>query len=219
MPTVFLSYRRSDTGGEAGRLADTFQHKLGGSLAFRDVVDIPPGVQFDSMLAKELAAAKTVLVLIGPTWLAELQQRLKQTDVDYLRVEVATALAKGKRVIPVLLKGAVLPSMQALPEDLGSLAKHQAMTLRDESWNQDVDRLIDAIGRPYHWTIVALRAVVALLAIVVAAKLLVPLLPDDRANDIVFVRTLVASLVGIYALVEFAVAYRYFKKLKQEYPT
>lgn len=216
MPTVFLSYRRSDTGGEAGRLADTFQHKLGGSLAFRDVVDIPLGVQFDSMLAKELAAAKIVLVLIGPTWLAELQQRLKQTDVDYLRVEVATALAKGKRVIPVLLKGAVLPPVQALPEDLRSLAKHQAMTLRDESWNQDADRLIDAIGRPYHWNIVALRAVVALLAIVVTTKLLVPLLPDDRANDIVFVRSLVATLAGIYALVEFTVAYRYFKKLKRE---
>jgi hypothetical protein len=94
MPTVFLSYRRSDTSGEAGRLADTFQHKLGSSLVFRDVADIPPGAQFDSMLDKELTAAKIVLVLIGPTWLAERQQRLKQTDVDYLRVEVAAALAR-----------------------------------------------------------------------------------------------------------------------------
>ena len=216
MPTVFLSYRRTDTGGEAGRLADTFQHRIGGSLVFRDVEDIPLGVEFDSMLDKELAAAKIVLVLIGPTWLAELQQRLRQTDIDYLRVEVATALAKGKRVIPVLLKGAALPAVQALPEDLGSLSKHQAITLRDESWNQDVDRLIDAIGRPYHWNIVALRAVVALPAIVVAVKLLVPLLPDDRANDVVFLRTLVGSLAGMYALVESAVAYRYFKKLKRE---
>ena len=70
MRTVFLSYRRSDTGGEAGRLADTFQHRAGGSLAFRDVVDIPPGVEFDSTLDKELTAAKTVLVLVGPAWLA-----------------------------------------------------------------------------------------------------------------------------------------------------
>jgi hypothetical protein len=216
MPTVFLSYRRSDTGGEAGRLADTFQQRLGRALAFRDVANIPLGVQFDATLDKELAAAKIVLVLIGPTWLAELQQRLKQTDIDYVRVEVATALAKGKRVIPILLKGAALPPLHALPEDLASLAKHQAMTLRDESWNQDVDRLIDAIGRPYHWHIVAMRAVVALLAIVSAVKLLVPLLPDDRANDVVFLRTLVGSLAGMYALIEFAVACRYFKKLKRD---
>ena len=216
MRTVFLSYRRSDTGGEAGRLADTFQHRLGGSLAFRDVVDIPPGVEFDSMLDKELTAAKIVLVLIGPAWLAELQQRLEQTDIDYLRVEVATALARGKRVIPVLLKGAALPSAAGPARGLGSLARHQAMTLRDESWDQDVDRLIDAIGRPYRWNIVAIRAVVALLAIVVAVKLLVPLLPDDRANDVVFLRMLVGSLAGVYALVEFAVAYRYFRKLKRD---
>ena len=93
------------------------------------------------------------------------------------------------------------------------------MTLRDESWDQDVDRLIDAIGRPYHWNIVALRAVVALLAVVVAVKLLVPLLPEDRANDVVFLRTLVASLAGVYALVELTPAYRYFKRTKREYPS
>jgi hypothetical protein len=217
MPTVFLSYRRSDTGGEAGRLSDTIQQKLGRGLAFRDVVNIPFGAAFDSVLEKELAAAKIVLVLIGPTWLAELQQRLKQPDIDYLRVEVASALAQGKRVIPVLLKGAALPPTHALPEDLDSLAKHQALTLRDESWSQDVDRLIDAIGRPYRWDMVALRAVVVLLAIVVAVKLLVPLLPADRANDITFLRILVASLIGVYSLVEFAVGYRYFKRLKRAY--
>ena len=217
MPTVFLSYRRSDTGGEAGRLADTFQQRFGDALAFRDVANIPFGVEFDAELNRELAAAKIVLVLIGPAWLPELRQRLKQTDIDYVRLEVATALARRKRVIPILLRGAALPLVHDLPEDLGSLAKHQAMTLRDESWYQDVDRLIDAIGRPYHWRIVALRAVVALLTIVVAVRLLVPWLPDDRANDVVFLRTLVGSLAGMYALVEFAVACRYFRKLKRGY--
>jgi hypothetical protein len=217
MPTVFLSYRRSDTGGEAGRLADSFQHRLGGSLVFRDAADIPPGAQFDAILDKELTAAKIVLVLIGPAWLTQLQQRLGQSDIDYLRVEVAAALARGKRVIPLLLNGATLPPAHDLPDDLGALAKHQAMTLRDESWNQDVDRLIDAIGRPYRWNVVALRAVFALVAIVVAVKLLVPMLPDERANDVVFVRILVASLAGTYALVEFAVAFRHFRKLERKY--
>jgi hypothetical protein len=217
MPTVFLSYRRSDTGGEAGRLADTFQHKLGDGLTFRDVSSIPLGEQFDTVLRKELAAAKTVLVLIGPTWLTELRQRLAQPDVDHLRVEVSTALAARKRVIPMLLRGAGLPAAQDLPPDIESLAKHQAMTLRDESWSQDVDRLIDAIGRPYPWKNVALRAVVALLLIIVAVKLLLPFLPADLANDIGFLRILVASLTGIYALFELCLFYRYFKKLRRRY--
>jgi hypothetical protein len=210
MRTIFLSYRRSDTGGEAGRLADSFQQRLGGALVFRDVADIPLGAEFDAELDKELAAAKIVLVLIGPAWLTELQQRQKEAGIDYVRVEVAAALARKKRVIPVLLRGAALPSARDLPEDLGSLAKHQAMTLRDECWYQDVDRLIGAIGRPYHWRFVALRAV-ALVVIIVAVKLLVPWLPDDRANDVVFLRALIGSLLGLYALVEAVAAYRYFR--------
>jgi hypothetical protein len=219
MPTVFLSYRRDDTGGEAGRLADAFAQKLGRALAFRDVASIPPGAQFDATLEKELAAATIVLVLIGPEWLAELRQRLPQPEIDYVRVEVAAALAKRKRVIPVLLRGAPLPSEHDLPADLGSLVKHQAMTLRDESWYQDVDRLIDTIGRPYRWGIVAVRAVVVLFAIVVAVKFLVPLLPEDRANDVVFLRALIGSLAGVYALVEFAIAWQYFRKLRRRYPS
>ena len=89
------------------------------------------------------------------------------------------------------------------------------MTLRDECWHQDVNRLIDAIGRPYPWRIVALRAVVALVVIVVGVKLLVPWLPDDRANDVVFLRMLIGSLACLYAVVEVVVAYRYFRNLKR----
>jgi hypothetical protein len=170
--TVFLSYRRSDTGGEAGRLAETFQQKLGGGLTFRDVSSIPLGEQFPWVLQSELAAAATILVLIGPDWLAELRRRLAQSDVDYVRLEISTALAIRKRIIPILLKGATPPIVRDLPEDIGSLAKHQAMTLRDESWSQDVDRLIDAIDRPYYWKNVALRAVATLPLLFVAIKLL-----------------------------------------------
>jgi hypothetical protein len=156
MPTVFLSYRPSDTDGEAGRLADTFQQKLGNGVTSRDVSSIPLGEQFPWVLQSELAAAKTVLVLIGPEWLAELRRRLAQSDVDYVRLEISTALATRKRIIPLLLKGAAQPTARDLPEDIGSLGKYQGMTLRDESWNQDVDRLIDAIERPYPWKNVAL---------------------------------------------------------------
>src|SRR5262249_10911998 len=109
MPTVFLSYRRSDTGAEAGRLADVLKHKLGRRFVFRDVVSISPGDQFDVVLETQLAAAKVALVLIGPAWLKELKKRLVEENTDYHRVEVAAALRGGKRVIPVLLRGGALP--------------------------------------------------------------------------------------------------------------
>ena len=180
-----------------------------GAPEFKDVEDVAPGTQFDAELDEQMSASTIVLVLIGPAWVSELRQRLEQTDIDYVRAEVATALAKRKRVIPVLLKGAALPRVGDLPEDLRRLVKHQSMTLRDECWRQDVNRLIDAIGRPYRWRIVALRAVVALVVIVVGVKLLVPWLPDDRANDVVFLRMLIGSLACLYAVVEIVVEDRY----------
>jgi len=92
------------------------------------------------------------------------------------------------------------------------------MAIHDESWSQDVDRLIDAIGRPYRWTPVALRAIVALLAIVLGVKLLVPLLPDERANDIAFLRLLVALPTSVYVLFELGLAYRHHRRLKWPRP-
>ena len=215
MPSVFISYRRSDTGGEAGRLSDSLKRMLGGALVFRDVVDISPGENFDVVLKKKLASAKLVLVLIGPAWLKELEQRLNHTGIDYLRLEVATALKKGKRVIPVMMKGAELPPVDALPKDLVSLTKCQAITIRDESWRQDLERLIGTIGHPYRWDLLALRVVVAVLAIVISVWALTPQLASDRVSDYNFLRWLVASLVGIYLIIEVSIGYLYYRKLKR----
>lgn len=215
MPKVFLSYRRSDTGGEAGRLADALQRKLGQMFVFRDVVSISPGDLFDVVLEKQLVAAKLVLVLIGPSWLDELKSRLAAEGIDYHHLEVATALRERKRVIPVLVRGAALPAPGELPEDLLALTKCQAMTLRDEAWKTDVDRLIDAIGRPYRWHLLAARLVIVSFAIILAVWLLAPKLFSDRGSDYDYLRGLVLSLAGLYGLIELVIGYRYFRKLKR----
>src|SRR5262245_61538900 len=141
MPAMFLSYRRDDTGGEAGRLSDTIRRTVGRSVAFRDAIDIMPGDNFQAVLERELGTVTFVLVLIGRRWLDELKRRLGLPETDYLRMEVAIALHARKRVIPVLLQGASLPFVHDLPDDLKPLVKYQAITLRDESWSSDVDRL------------------------------------------------------------------------------
>lgn len=215
MPTVFLSYRRSDSGGEAGRLADALQRKLGQPFVFRDVVSISPGDLFDVVLEQQMATARLVLVLIGPAWLDELKRRLAEEGTDYHHLEVATALREGKRVIPVLLRGATLPLPGELPKNLLALTKCQAITLRDEAWATDVDRLIDAIGRPYRWHLLAARIVLVVIAIIFAVWLLAPLLASDRGSDYAYLRSLVLSCAGLYALIELMIGYRYFRKLKR----
>lgn len=215
MPTVFLSYRRIDTGDEAGRLADTLQHKFGRRFVFRDVVSISPGDKFDTVLETQLAAAKVVLVLIGKTWIEELKTRFTEEKTDFHRVEVATALRRGKRVIPVLFKGATPPPESELPEDLIQLTKRQAITIRDESWSTDADRLIDAIGRSYRWDLLVLRIVLALVLAILSVWKLSSQLAPDQAIDYGFIRGLVLLFVSIYGFIELSIGYRHFRRLKR----
>ena len=215
MPTIFLSYRRSDTEGEAGRLADALQNQLGQRFVFRDVMSISAGDRFDAVLEAELGTAKVVLVLIGPAWLEELNKRLTEKDTDYHRLEVATALKGGKRVIPVLLRGAALPQRASLPKGLIMLTKCQTITIRDESWRADVDRLINAMGRPYRWELLALRIVLALVVIILTVWKVAPQLIPDRVSDYSFFRRLVLSLVGVYGLIKLSIGYRYLRRLKR----
>ncbi|MGH3039363.1 MAG: low temperature requirement protein A [Gaiellaceae bacterium] len=90
---------------------------------------------------------ETTLHPVGdaPRWLTETtsagEQRLAKPD-DYVRIEVSAALAHDKQVIPVLVGGAAMPTLEELPEGLEPLALRQAVALRDASWRQDVDGLI-----------------------------------------------------------------------------
>lgn len=196
---VFISYRRSDTTGEAGRLADSLESLLGAACVFRDADDIPAGEDFAVFLERELAATEVTVVLIGKKWLAELNSRLGRPEPDFVRIEIATALKLGKRVIPVLLQGAELPSAASLPDDLRALVNRQAITLRDEAWMADAGRLADAIGRPYNWQRLVLRAVIFIVAAVVATKYAVGTLAPDSDKQLELARGLIGGLLALYA--------------------
>lgn len=211
MSRVFLSYRRSDSGGEAARLEEHLQQSLGRDAVFRDVSDIEAGSRFDHTLNERLAAAQVVLVLIGRSWLEELRARLGRPDLDYHRLEIAQALAQGKRVIPLLLHGSPLPATEALPEDLQALTRCHALTLRDEAWRDDVERLADAIGRPYDWRGLSLRSLGALLSSVVGVWLLAPrLAPEAGVPEL---RNLILLVLAGYAAVEAALWWRHRQRL------
>ena len=143
MPSVFISYRRDDSAGFAGRLADALEQRLGAGAVFRDVDDIQPGADFEAVIARGLDQVRAVLVVIGPGWLdaaVDGQRRLDRPD-DFVRREVEQALASGKPVVPVLVGGATMPAANALPVALRGLASRQALVLGDASWSADLARL------------------------------------------------------------------------------
>jgi len=154
MTGIFISYRRNDSPGFAGRLAEALDTAFGADNVFRDIDDIRPGDDFVKAIHNRLQPVDVVLAVIGPDWLRaskDGRRRLDDPD-DFGRIEIQLALAAGKPVWPVLIGGAVMPLHNELPEPLRALALRQAVVLNDASWKEDVARLIAEL-RPkvYAW--------------------------------------------------------------------
>ena len=144
---VFISYRRDDSAGYARALGDALAQEFGAARVFIDVDDIPAGQAFGDVIEQQLSSAQLLLVLIGSRWLGERAEgpaRLFDAD-DFVRREVASGLARGAVVLPVLLDGAAMPKAQQLPADLQALVGRQALTLDNARYADDLQRLRDAV--------------------------------------------------------------------------
>lgn len=152
---IFISYRRADSTYLIGRIKDRLEAAFGNKSVFRDLDDIPAGVDFRTVLEKETHGCQVMLVVIGPLWAgitdAKGNKRLFDPN-DYTRIEVETGL-KGLEqnrimVIPTLLMNAPMPSPQDIPESLLQLTFQNAISIRnDPDFNHDIERLIRDIRR------------------------------------------------------------------------
>ena len=116
---IFINYRRDDSIGMAGRLHDRLAQTFGRDKLFMDVDHIPVGVDFVAHLNSQVAECNALLVVIGPNWLNAKdesgERRLDNPD-DFVAIEIAAALARDIRVIPVLVDGARMPKAKELPD-------------------------------------------------------------------------------------------------------
>jgi hypothetical protein len=195
MAGIFISYRRDDAGGDAGRLYDRLVAQFGANRVFRDVDTIEPGDRFPREIRDKLARSDVVIALIGRKWLEVTdgrgRQRLHQPG-DYLRMELALAFQHGIPVVPALLANTPMPPPDALPADLRPLSHCQALEIDDATFHDDVTRLITAIeprigpADPSTPKLRRLRAmpmalsVVGLAAILAAMAVLVPRLSGEH---------------------------------------
>ena len=153
MARIFICYRREDASGHAGRLRDLLSAEFGAAEIFRDIDAIGPGDDFVRMMSGAIASCAVFLAVIGRHWLTAAagdgSRRLDDPD-DHVRGEIAEALKRGVRVIPVLVQDARMPSARELPEPLKGLAARNAIALDDEGWESDVQRLAAAIRQELH---------------------------------------------------------------------
>jgi hypothetical protein len=141
---LFISYRRSDTPGYAGRLYDRLCRYYGEDRVFMDIDSIQPGDDFVDVIEKAVSSCKVLIAVIGKQWLTDPAgtNRLLDNPHDFVRIEISTALARNIRVIPVLVQGAIIPRTEDLPDILRPLVRRQALEISDSRWNYDVNRLI-----------------------------------------------------------------------------
>jgi len=146
---VFLSYRRADTAGHAGRICDDLERHFGTPVVFRDIDSIRVGSDFVQALASAVANARVAIILIGDTWLSEASDdgvpRITDPE-DHVHREVAMALQEPSlTVVPVLVEGVSMPAELELPEPLRGLARLQAIELSDSRWGYDIKRLAQVL--------------------------------------------------------------------------
>lgn len=148
-PKIFISYRRDDAAGEAGRLADHLSRRFGADAVFLDIETIDPGTDFVSVLQTTLQQTAAVLVVIGTRWIslrgASGTRRLDD-EKDFVRLEVEKALGRGIPVVPVLVQGAPLPRADELPPSIAALATRQTAVVDHAEFHADTERLCDRLA-------------------------------------------------------------------------
>lgn len=150
MSGIFISYRRHDSAGWTGHLSERMEQCFGPDQIFMDIEKIEAGTDFVEAIESAVGSCNILLAVIGPAWLASVDaegRRRLDNPEDFIRLELATALKRNVRVIPVLVGGAAMPTSPELPDDLKALTRRQAHELTDNRWDYDTEQLIKFIEK------------------------------------------------------------------------
>jgi hypothetical protein len=136
---IFISYRREESAGHAGRIADNLIDHFGEDRIFQDIASIEPGEDFAEAIDRAVDSSGVLLAVIDRNWAGH--KRLDDPD-DYVRREIATALKRNVRVMPLCIQGAAMPRADELPDDLAPLARLNAIDLVESVWRVQITGLI-----------------------------------------------------------------------------
>ena len=143
--SVFISY----SGSEGAKLAERLNQILvqQGILTWFDKQDITPGKPFRATLEQAIRDADDIILLITPgSGASEWQRAEWQAAIE--------AVWKGKRMIPVLVGQAEIPSF--IRSTVGPGQSVQAFHIGDQrDWDREVGRLVQVLTKKLDWKAVA----------------------------------------------------------------
>lgn len=148
---IFISYRRDDTQDIARQLFDRLRSIFKIDEVFLDKSSIGYGENFSKRIFEAIDECEIVLVIIGMNWLhitdSKGNRRLNNPK-DYVRQEIEYSLKNEKKVIPVLVRRADMPSEDELPDSIiRDIVKLNAFNIvdKDKYFESEVDDLISTI--------------------------------------------------------------------------
>jgi GTPase SAR1 family protein len=147
---IFINYRRGDDSGFTGRVFDRLVRRYTSSDIFMDVDSIPPGSNFPDLLAEWIGHCDVFLSIIGRNWEnATCNNSIRRLDDpnDFVRREIALALQRDIRVIPVLVNETVMPRADGLPECLKELTHRQVVRITHDKFESDTTFLMQTIDQ------------------------------------------------------------------------
>jgi TIR domain len=149
---IFISYRREESRWSVRSMYDRLATHFDRKQIFMDVDTLKPGVDFVDAIEKSVGSCDLLIAVIGACWVTvtdEQGRRRLDNSEDFVRREIATALRREIRVIPVLVDGAVMPRQNDLPDDLKPLVRRNALPVSDTRFDDDCQRLVTAIEQVF----------------------------------------------------------------------
>jgi hypothetical protein len=146
---IFISYRRADTDADANALYQTLAAHFGDGSIFKDVDNIPIGSNFRLVISEALSSTDVMLVLVGPGWQSTQPGGVRSLERpnDFVRIELESALEASIPIIPILVRGAKMPSASELPESCRDFAYMNAAEVEHRSWRRDMGPVLEAVTR------------------------------------------------------------------------
>lgn len=147
---IFINYRKDDSRWNTQALYNELLKYFPKDSIFKDFNTIGLGDDYVVSINNALEQCDVLLVIIGKAWLQmkNAQGVVRLTDpTDWVRIEIATALRRNIKVIPVLFDNVDMFAAQDLPEDMQGLVRRQHLTVSDTKFETDVKRLADEIKK------------------------------------------------------------------------
>ena len=130
MPSIYVSYSRSDAPSTVWRVVELLVEHYGD----RAVQGSPPS---GTDIEEDVAQSALVVAVIGPRW-----AKLTGHDLDLVSRELEAALGRRIPILPVIVEGATWPPQGDLPGALKKIAAISAPKVGDETFDDDMYRLI-----------------------------------------------------------------------------